>query len=381
MRAIAAERLFDGIDFRAGVTALIEDERIGAIVDTPPAGVVVEHAKLLVPGFVDLQVNGGGGVMFNAEPTPAGLARIAAAHAAAGTTSILATFITDDAARRAAAVAAIANALAARVPGLAGLHLEGPFISPQRPGIHRRSAIVTMTQADTASLAPGFPLLVTLAPECVAGGLIARLVAGGAVVFAGHTEAEPQRLAAAAGEGLSGCTHLWNAMPPFASRTPGPVGGAMSLAAAGTRLFAGLIADGHHVDAASLRATIALLGPDRAFLVSDAMATAACDCTSFELDGRQIRLVDGRLIDAAGTLAGAHLTMVEAARRARALRLATDGAILRMATATPAAAMRLGDRGRIAAGMRADLVALDAGWNVAAVWQGGRKLESNLRSV
>jgi N-acetylglucosamine-6-phosphate deacetylase len=117
-----------------------------------------------------------------------------------------------------------------------------------------------------------------------------------------------------------------------------------------------------------------MLGPDRAFLVSDAMATAASDVKSFELDGKAIRLVDGRLTDAAGTLAGAHLTMAEAVRRARALRIAADGAILRMATATPAAAMRLDDRGSVAPGLRADLVALDAGWSVAAVWQGGEKL-------
>lgn len=374
MKAIAAERLFDGTAFRAAATVLIDNDRIAAITAAPPAGIRVEHAKLLVPGFIDLQVNGGGGVMFNVDPTPATLARIAAAHAGAGTTSILATFITDDADKREAAIAATRAALAQRVPGLAGLHLEGPFISRHRPGIHRQAAIATMTETDTLALAPGFPLLVTLAPECVETTLIARLADAATLVFAGHTEADPACLAAAAGAGLAGCTHLWNAMPPFASRAPGPVGGVLALAAEGIRLFAGLIADGYHVDESTLRATIALLGPDRAFLVSDAMATAASDITAFALDGKTIRLVDGRLTDAAGTLAGAHLTMSEAVRRARALRLAGDAALLRMATSTPAAAMRLTDRGHIAAGLRADLVALDPGWRVAAIWQGGRKL-------
>ncbi|MDE2335588.1 MAG: N-acetylglucosamine-6-phosphate deacetylase [Rhodospirillales bacterium] len=374
MRAISAERLFDGTAFRTGATVLIEGERIAGIADELPPGIVSEHAELLVPGFIDLQVNGGGGIMFNAEPAAATLVRIARAHAACGTTSILATFISDAAGPRAAALAAVAAAVEAGVPGLVGLHLEGPFISPSRPGIHRASAIVAMTEEDAESLAPGFPLLITLAPECVASGLIARLVAGGAVVFAGHTEAQPHHLATAAAEGLSGCTHLWNAMPPFASRAPGPVGGVMALAAEGTRLFAGLIADGHHVDAASLRATIALLGPDRAFLVSDAMATAASDLDSFELDGQPIRLVDGRLTDAAGTLAGAHLTMAAAVRCARAMRLAGDAAILRMATATPAAVMGLRDRGHLAPGMRADLVALDRAWSVASVWLAGSRL-------
>ncbi len=374
MRAIAAEHLFDGTEFRAAATVLIDNDRIAAITDAPPAGVPIEHVELLVPGFIDLQVNGGGGVMFNAEPTPATLARIAGAHARAGTTSILATFITDDASRRETAIAAISAALAEPVPGLAGLHLEGPFISPHRPGIHRPAAIATMTRADIAALTPGFPLLVTLAPECVDIDLITRLADAGTVVFAGHTEADPACLAAAAAAGLAGCTHLWNAMPPFASRAPGPVGGALALAASGTRLFAGLIADGCHVDAATLRATVALLGPDRAFLVSDAMATAASDITTFELDGKTIRLTDGRLTDAAGTLAGAHLTMAEALRRARAMHLGPDAALLRMATSTPAAVMRLADRGHIAASLRADLVALDQAWRVGAVWQDGRKL-------
>jgi N-acetylglucosamine-6-phosphate deacetylase len=374
MKAIAAARLFDGTAFRSGASVLIDGDRIAAITDAPPPGIAVEQASLLVPGFIDLQVNGGGGVMFNASPTPATLARIAASHAACGTTSILATFITDDAAKRDSAVAATAAAFASRVPGLAGLHLEGPFISPHRPGIHRREAIATLTQADIAALAQGFPLLVTLAPECVPPGLIATLTAAGTVVFAGHTEADPQSLAAAVEEGLSGCTHLWNAMPAFGSRVPGTVGGVFALAAEGTPLFAGLIADGYHVDEATLRATIGLLGADHAFLVSDAMATSASDVTDFELDGKPIRLVDGRLTDAAGTLAGAHLTMAEAVRRARAMDLAPDAAILRMATATPASAMRLADRGRIAPGMRADLLALDTGWTVAAVWQGGERL-------
>lgn len=374
MKAITATRLFDGSAFRAGACVLIAGDRIAAILDAPPPDLPVEHADLLAPGFIDLQVNGGGGVMFNAEPTPATLARIAAAHAAHGTTSILATFITDDAARREAAVAATRAALASNLAGLAGLHLEGPFINPSRAGIHRKAAIATMTPEDTASLAPGFPLLVTLAPECIEPGLIARLARSGTVVFAGHTEADPVRLAEAVEEGLAGCTHLWNAMPPFTSRAPGTVGGVLALAAEGTRLFAGLIADGYHVDEASLRATVAMLGADRAFLVSDAMATAAADITGFVLDGRPIRLVDGRLTDAAGTLAGAHLTMAEAVRRARALRIAADGAILRMATSTPAAAMRLDDRGRIAPGMRADLVALDTSWHVRTVWQGGSRI-------
>ncbi len=374
MKAVAAERLFDGTAFRAGATILVEAGRIAAVADLPPPGIPRESAKLLVPGFIDLQVNGGGGVMFNADPTAATLARIAAAHAAAGTTSFLATFITDDAKKRGAAIAAMREALANRVPGVAGLHLEGPFISPQRPGIHRKSAIATMTEADIAALATGFPLLVTLAPECIASGLIARLAKAGTTVFAGHTEVDPARLAEAAEEGLTGCTHLWNAMPPFASRAPGTVGGVFALAAEGTRLFAGLIADGYHVDEATLRATVGLLGPERAFLVSDAMATAGSAITGFTLDGKHIRLVDGRLTDAAGTLAGAHLTMAEAVRRARALRLAPDAAILRMATATPAAAMRFTDRGQIAPGMRADFVALDASWRVAAVWQGGERI-------
>ena len=375
MIALTAPRLFDGTALRRDGVVVIDGDRIAAIAGDVPAGATATALPadtMLAPGFIDLQVNGGGGVMLNDAVTVDAMRGIAAAHARCGTTTILPTLISGTRAQLRQALDAAGAAIAQRVPGIAGLHLEGPFIALARRGIHPAAAVTAMTEADVALLAAHrlFPLLLTLAPDAVSPDMVARLAQAGVVVFAGHTDAVYDQVRAALAAGASGFTHLFNAMSPFASRAPGAVGAALAHRDA----YAGIIVDGHHVHPASVAAAFAAKGAARLFLVSDAMATAGSDVRKFTLNGQTIRLQDGRLTDDAGTLAGAHLTMADAVRNAVRLAGIPLAEALRMATATPAACMCLADRGRLAAGCRADLVALDRELRVVAVWQGGVRL-------
>jgi N-acetylglucosamine-6-phosphate deacetylase len=375
VKALIASQVFDGTRMLGPCAVLVTDGRIVDVVgqDAVGAGLQAERIAedhVLAPGFVDLQVNGGGGVMFNDTPDVATLRVIAEAHARTGTTSTLPTLISSDRVTRRAAIAAVTSARRENVPGVAGIHLEGPFLAPTRRGIHPASVITVPDEDDIKELCVPFDgaMLITLAPEIVARADIERLVRAGLVVFAGHSDASFEQADAGFDAGITGTTHLFNAMSQLGSRTPGLVGAAMM------RGFAGIIVDLLHVHPASAMLAYRCMGPDRLFLVSDAMATAGSDCTSFAVAGNPITLVDGRLVDAGGTLAGAHLTMAEAVRRAvRGVGIPLAEA-LRMATATPAAAAGLADRGRIVRGALADFVALDHEGAVLAVWRGGEVL-------
>jgi N-acetylglucosamine-6-phosphate deacetylase len=375
MIAVHAPMLFDGEILRREVTVVVEGQRIATLADSPPPGAICERlpeGTILSPGFVDLQVNGGGGVLFNDEPNIDSLRKIAEAHARAGTTALLPTLISAPRPLLDRALHTARDAIAQSVPGIAGLHIEGPFISPARPGIHPRENITTLTDSDVEDLTAPFPgrLLLTLAPETAPAGGIRRLADAGIAVFAGHTDASYEQAVAGLEAGITGFTHIFNAMSQFASRAPGTVGAALD----DERAFAGLIVDGYHVHPASMRVAVRALGSRRLFLVSDAMPTAASDIHEFILAGRRIRLADGRLTDDSGTLAGAQLTMADAVRNAvRLLGIGPEDA-LRMATSTPVRAVRLTGYGTIAPGARADLVALDPELRVIAVWQGGVRL-------
>ncbi len=374
MKALAASRIFDGSDWHEGMCVLLHDDRVIGIerVDALPAYTSVEHLPddmMLVPGFVDLQVNGGGGVMFNDAPSPDTLRIIADAHMRLGTTSILPTLISSDQPMREAALEAAHRAIEDGVAGIAGLHLEGPFFAMARRGIHPAAAIAVPERADIEMLTKAFPgpMVITLAPEIVSAAHVKALVAAGRFVFAGHSDASFEQANAGFDAGVMGSTHLFNAMSPVQSRAPGLVGAAM------LRGVAGIIVDLLHVHPASVALAFRAMGPERLFLVSDAMATAGSDCTSFELAGTMIRLENDRLTDAAGTLAGAHLSMAEAVRRAVAgVGIPLSDAV-RMATRTPADAVGLFDRGRITPGSRTDFVALDADLAVCGVWRGGER--------
>ena len=371
MIALAAGRLFDGTALSRDRVVVIDGDRIAAIAGDIPAGMAAETLPpdaILAPGFIDLQVNGGGGVMLNDAVTADTMRDIAAAHARCGTTTILPTLISGSRAQIRQALTQAEHP----IPGVGGLHVEGPFISLARRGIHPAAAVTAITDEDVAMLAtPGArKLLLTLAPEAVPTGFVTRLAQAGVVVFAGHTDTDYESARDALAAGASGFTHLFNAMSPFASRAPGAVGAALAHRDA----YASIIVDGHHVHPAAVTAAFAAKGAGRLFLVSDAMATAASAIDHFSFDGDTIRLTDGRLPNDVGTLAGAHLTMAEAVRNAVDLAGIPLPDALRMATATPASCMGLADRGSLSAGRRADLVALDRDLRVIAVWQGGAPL-------
>ena len=359
MRALVNGRILIDGALAEGRALLIADGRIAAIVAASgvPAGATREDldGAILAPGFIDTQVNGGGGVLFNDRPTVEGIAAIGAAHRRFGTTGFLPTLISDDLSVVARAIAAVDAAIAAGVPGVLGIHVEGPFLNVERRGIHRADKMRALDEDAMAILtAPRRGrMLVTLAPECVAPGMIARLVASGAQVAAGHSNARYDEVAAARAEGLSGVTHLFNAMSQLGSREPGMVGAALN-----GDLTCGIIVDGHHVSPVTLDLALRLKGPAGLMLVTDAMPNIGTDIGEFALQGRTILVREDRLIDAAGTLAGANLTMAHAVANAVALLGTTREAALAMASETPARFLGLSDElGRIAPGLRADLVA------------------------
>ena len=375
MIALRAARLFDGIAMRGPATVLIDGAHIVAILDdgAPPDGAtlhILPADATLVPGFIDLQVNGGGGVLFNNAIDVDAVRAIAGAHASVGTTSILPTLISGTRPQIDAALSAARKAVEQKVPGMLGLHIEGPFISPSRRGIHPATSVREMTDEDAELLGSSglSTLLLTLAPERVSAARIGALATRAVTVFAGHTDATAYQARAGLHAGITGFTHLFNAMSQFGSRAPGAVGAALADPSA----YAGIIVDGFHVDPISIAAAHAAIGPARLFLVSDAMATAASDTGEFDLNGATIRLRAGKLTDDSGTLAGAHLTMADAVRNAVDMVGLPLGDALRMATATPASCMGLRDRGRITPGCRADLVCLGNKLDILNTWLGGR---------
>lgn len=268
---------------------------------------------VIVPGFVDLQVNGGGGVMFNDHQDVATLRTIAQAHASTGTVAILPTLITDTHARTRAAIDAVEQAIAEGVAGIAGIHLEGPHLSVARKGAHDPKLIRPMEQADLALMlhaAERLPnVMVTVAPENTTPAQITAMADAGIVVSLGHTDAGFDTCMAAFAAGARCVTHLFNAMSQMGNREPGLVGATL----AHGDIYAGMIADGIHVHPNTLRVALAAKpDPERLFLVTDAMATAGSPITGFSLNGREVFRENHRLTLADGTLAGADLEMARA---------------------------------------------------------------------
>jgi N-acetylglucosamine-6-phosphate deacetylase len=379
--AVLASRVFDGRRWHSEAAVLIADGRIrsvapwGEVPDGWPQRRLPDGAAL-APGFIDLQVNGGGGVLLNDDPSPETMRAIARAHRRYGVTACLPTLITDARQQTQAAIAAartLSGSTSAGRDGVIGVHLEGPFISPARPGIHRpdRIAVPHLSDLDwLGDLAGAGRSMVTLAPERVPDGFVKRLAAVGVCVSVGHSEAPADVMMRAADDGLTGVTHLFNAMPPLAGRAPGIVGAAL----AEPRLKAGIIVDGIHVDPLSVRAAFAAKGAGGMMLVSDAMPSVGADVAAFDLMGRTIELRDGRLTGADGTLAGAHLDMASAVRNAVTLAKLPLEDALRAASQTPAAFLGLEwERGALINGARADMVALTEELEVIATWVGGEE--------
>ncbi|NQE63532.1 N-acetylglucosamine-6-phosphate deacetylase [Caulobacter sp. RHG1] len=357
-----------------GKAVLIEGGLIAGVVD---AREIPAHAQrrdldggLLVPGFIDTQVNGGGGVLFNDQPTPEAIAAIGAAHRPFGTTGFLPTLISDDLAVVDQAMRATEAAIEQGAPGVLGIHIEGPFLNPKRKGIHDEGKFRVIDDEALAlltSLKVG-KTLVTLAPERTTPEMIRRLANAGVIVAAGHTNAHYKTMRQALDHGLTGFTHLFNAMSPLTSREPGAVGAALESLTA----WCGLIVDGRHVDPVTLKLALRTRPLDRFMLVTDAMPTVGMTDKSFDLQGRHIRVVDGVCVDDKGTLAGSDLDMATAVRNAVALLDVSLADAVTMAAAAPAAFLGLENiRGRIDVGHAADFCLLDDQLNVANTWIDG----------
>jgi N-acetylglucosamine-6-phosphate deacetylase len=372
--ALANARVLTPEGWRDDAAVIIDDGWILGIVaniDIPSSACRRDlSGQTLLPGFIDCQVNGGGGVLFNDEPTVDGIRAIGAAHRRFGTTGLLPTLISDRMDKMPVAIAAVDAAIAAGVPGVLGIHLEGPFISHARKGVHAAAFLHAPSAAElrvAASLQRGVTVL-TVAPECVAPAAIRELVHAGVVVSAGHSNADYATARAALAAGASGFTHLYNAMSPLASRAPGMVGAALDDANA----WCGIIVDGHHVDPASLRVALKAKPRGKVFLVTDAMPPVGATSPSYVLNGETITVRDGICQTATGTLAGSALSMIDAVRNAtRMLGVPLDEAA-RMAATYPADFLGLGStHGRIDTGYRADFTVLDAALRVTETWIGG----------
>ena len=328
----------------------------------------------LAPGFIDTQVNGGGDVLLNDSPSVAGISAIASAHRRFGTTGILPTLISDYAPVVDKAIEAMEHALAARVPGVLGMHIEGPHLNPVKKGIHDDKRFAPIDDAVLARLSrPSQGVrLVTIAPELAPAGAIRHLRDKNILVAAGHSMADYDQTRAALAEGLSGFTHLFNAMTQLGSREPGMVGAALEDRAT----HFGLIVDGLHVHPAALKIAIAARGIEGAMLVTDAMPPVGGHATEFTLFGQHIRVVDGTCRGPDGTLAGSALSMAQAVRNAMDMLGCTLIEASIMASGTPAAFLGLaGETGSIAEGLRADLVHLDEDRRVTRTWIAGEVSE------
>lgn len=359
-KAFVDAQIFDGTHLHADACLVVAPD---GTTDIQPVGKAAGMSRIplaggiIMPGFVDLQVNGGGGVMFNHTPDVKTLSRIARAHASCGTAAFLPTLITDTQAKTQAAIDATIAAIEAGVAGIVGLHLEGPHLDVTRKGAHDAALIRPMHADDLAMLleaAGRLPnLMVTLAPEGVTNTQIKTLAAAGVIVALGHSDCTYDRAMQAFDAGAQAVTHLFNAMSQMGGRTPGLVGAALS-----SGVPAGLIADGIHVHSATMRTALAA-HPEGIFLVTDAMASAGSDITSFELGERKITRKDGRLALADGTLAGADLTM------ARAIQVLTQEVglslqrALCMATSVPAGVLRRRGRAGVMNGTLEGLIHLD----------------------
>ena len=373
--ALTGARIFDGESIHGGLAVVVDGARIVDIVAIENLPKSIERrvlkAGLLVPGFIDVQVNGGGGALLNDNPTINTVRRITESHRKFGTTGMLPTVITDAPEVLSKAIAAVKTACAESIPGVLGIHIEGPFLDQERKGAHEAQFIREMTEADVAQIANADcgSIMLTLAPNRVAPALIKSLAGKGVLVSLGHSEASLAEVTKALDSGARAFTHLFNAMSQLNGRQPGMVGAALT----DRDSYCGLIADGFHVHDAAMKVALAAKPHNRIMLVTDAMPTAAGGPDTFELQGRKIHLKNGKLQLDDDTLAGSNLTMDEAVRFCvEKLNVGLEDA-LRMASLNPAAFLRRDhELGRIKPGYLASLVHLDDDLHVLETWVDGK---------
>ncbi len=373
--AVVNCRVFTGEELLLEHAVIIKNELIASVVPKQlvPSDITTQYdlqGETLVPGFVDLQVNGGGGVLFNDNPSVEGIRAIGEAHRQFGTVGFMPTLITDSLTVMRQAIRATDQAIESGVPGVLGIHLEGPFLNSQHKGAHNEKqfriiddeAIEIMT-----SLSLG-KTIVTIAPELTTPERISSLVESGIIVCVGHSAANHMQTLSALAAGVRGFTHLFNAMTPMQSREPGIVGTALQ----STDSWFGIIADGHHVHPATFHVAVSAKQKGGAILVTDAMPTVGSSDDAFVLNGETIHSEDGRCMNAAGSLAGSDLNMISAVNNAAQFAQLDWFEAVRMASLYPATAIGIDARyGRIAPGYAANMVAVDAQHNVMSTWVNG----------
>ena len=366
---VLTQRLFDGESYQDNKVIIIDDGIIMGF-DDEVSNFTAQVNGLVAPGFIDLQVNGGGGVLFNSTPSLAGIKAIIAAHAKFGTTAMLPTLITDTVSVMDEAADVIASAIASKEPGIIGIHFEGPHLSVAKKGAHSEQFIREISAEEWQVLERKDigKVLVTLAPETVAEKDIQRMVAAGIYVSIGHSNANYQQAQSAVEAGATGFTHLFNAMSPLQGREPGVTGCALL----NDNTACGLIVDGHHVDYASCKLALKTKPVGKIFLVTDAMPPVGTDDQAFAFFDRHVHLSQGKLTSSTGELAGSVLDMATAVKNAHThLKLALDEA-LRMASGYPANYIKDQQRGQLVVGKQADFVVLDNELNVESTWIAGK---------
>ncbi|MHC8493542.1 N-acetylglucosamine-6-phosphate deacetylase [Thalassospira sp. SM2505] len=372
--AITNARIFDGTEFLDGRAVIVRNGKIEAISDAKALPNDIEivdgQGQTLAPGLIDVQVNGGGGVLLNDQPDINGVRAVMEAHRKFGTTAMLPTLITDYRDKMEDAIAAVSAAIDANVPGIVGIHLEGPYLNVERKGVHSADIIRPM-EDDAIELLTRLPngrILVTMAPEKAAKGTIKKLADKGVLVCAGHTAGTYDDIQEAIGEGMRGFTHLFNAMSPLTHREPGVAGAAM----ADDTTWCGLIVDGYHVHPAAVKIAVKAKAKGKIMLVTDAMPTVGATEKRFVLGGEEIIATDGRCALANGTLAGSDLDMISAVKNCVEMIGIELGEALRMASLYPAEFLKLDDKmGRIAPGYQADIILFDDSYTVTRSWING----------
>jgi N-acetylglucosamine-6-phosphate deacetylase len=353
---------------------IIDGEKIIAICEsnnlpTSVTNIIDLQGQRLIPGLIDTQVNGGGGVLFNDAPTVETLRVMGKAHRQLGTTGFYPTLISDDLSVVAKAIEAVKQAIEEKVPGLLGIHLEGPFLNPERKGVHDASKFKIIDEAAfelLTSLNVG-KTLITIAPELTTPEMISRLAAADIVVAAGHSAANYDQTKTALAAGLSSFTHLFNAMTPLTSREPGMVGAALE----DKNSWCGIIVDGYHVHPTTLKIALQAKAVGKMILVTDAMPSVGTLDKKFMLNGELIQCRNGKLTTATGTLAGSDLDMLRAVKNTVEMVGIELAEAIRMASTYPAAMMGEKTLGAIKTGYHASMILIDDDFNLVHSWING----------
>ena len=378
-QAITGSKLFNGIDFIEHKALLIEDQHIAGIVneDAIPTDFQVKKLDggILSPGFIDLQVNGGGGKLFNNSPDKESLNTIISAHQYFGTTSIMPTVISDSLNILQKCTDTISNEIDNN-HSLLGIHIEGPFFNVKYRGVHQKQYINTINASylNLFETLDKFPVMLTLAPECISIKQLKHLNSLGFKILAGHTDANYDQLEEAVKYGLDGFTHLFNAMGQISAREPGVVGSAFDF----DETSASIIVDLHHVHPSLINLSFKQKPKGKLFFVSDSMATINHGEPSFELYDEVVSESNGRIINSEGKLAGSSITQIDAIKNAyQKCSIPLESAIS-MATLYPAEYLGVSDYiGQLKKGYRADLAHFDSNFHVQNVWLAGKQIKED----